>query len=425
LKKLSNEGLLAGLERLRGVEREIQLDILHYLNEIERRRLYVSMAYSSLFEFCTGHMGYSKSSASRRIRAARCINRFPQAAELLLSGELNLSALALISKILTNDNAGKVISQVRGRPVEDVEVIVARYRPGGRIRDRVKPVFVMSPVRAHDAGSAPDDPRIKTGESGKTSECTNNPSGKINTNSSADITTGCKAGFTFTPDIGSEKSPNCKQNFTDLDGEVGVERETEPERVAVEQRFKIEFTVKPEFMKKYNKIKAMLSAKHPDGPGFEDVFNILMEEYLHRHSPESRIEKRNRRKGIKKKRDAGNGKSRRHKKREQVEHNEGSGKKPSVNNPGRKRSRSARSRHIPQEIRDKIFVRDGGRCTFTSPSGRRCSETRNLQIDHVIPFAKDGSNAPENLRLLCFKHNQLMAEREYGPEHMKRFNRRE
>ena len=84
-----------------------------------------------------------------------------------------------------------------------------------------------------------------------------------------------------------------------------------------------------------------------------------------------------------------------------------------------------RTRHIPQAIRDEVFVRDGGRCTFVGIDGRRCEETWNLEIDHIIPYAKGGDNSPENLRLLCAKHNRLEAEKEYGTDHMKKFYKRE
>ncbi|HUV36841.1 MAG TPA: HNH endonuclease signature motif containing protein, partial [Patescibacteria group bacterium] len=140
--------------------------------------------------------------------------------------------------------------------------------------------------------------------------------------------------------------------------------------------------------------------------------------YLERHSPEERIKRRNTRKGrerrkndtpddaIKQSSDDGASK-RNHNLIKDTPH------------PGN------RSRYIPQEIRDKVFARDGGRCTFIGPSGRRCDCRWNLQVDHIIPFAKGGRNAPDNLRLLCAKHNRLAAEKEYGPAHMEKFHRRE
>lgn len=58
-----------------------------------------------------------------------------------------------------------------------------------------------------------------------------------------------------------------------------------------------------------------------------------------------------------------------------------------------------------------------GRCAFVATDGRRCGETWNLEVDHIIPFAKGGDNSPGNLRLLCPAHNRLAAEEAYGRDH--------
>ena len=45
----------------------------------------------------------------------------------------------------------------------------------------------------------------------------------------------------------------------------------------------------------------------------------------------------------------------------------------------------------------------------------------DLQVDHIVPFARGGDNSPSNLRLLCGKHNRLEAERVYGKKHMEQY----
>jgi 5-methylcytosine-specific restriction endonuclease McrA len=47
-----------------------------------------------------------------------------------------------------------------------------------------------------------------------------------------------------------------------------------------------------------------------------------------------------------------------------------------------------------------VFTRDKGRCTFKGATGSHCGSTRHLQIDHIVPFARGGTNAASNLRLL-------------------------
>lgn len=81
----------------------------------------------------------------------------------------------------------------------------------------------------------------------------------------------------------------------------------------------------------------------------------------------------------------------------------------------RENGERGRTRRIPIAIRDAVWTRDGGRCTFTAPDGSRCPATRHLEIDHVLPYALGGtSDDAANLRLLCRTHNLLEAEKAFG-----------
>lgn len=73
-------------------------------------------------------------------------------------------------------------------------------------------------------------------------------------------------------------------------------------------------------------------------------------------------------------------------------------------------------RYIPTAVRSAVWDRDGGRCTFTAPDGRRCESRDALEYDHVTPYALGGaSNDPANIRLLCRPHNQRLARKRFGP----------
>ena len=76
-------------------------------------------------------------------------------------------------------------------------------------------------------------------------------------------------------------------------------------------------------------------------------------------------------------------------------------------------------RHIPAEVRRAVWQRDGGQCTFTSDRGHRCEERRDLQFDHIDPYARGGTASIGGIRLLCRAHNQHEAERVFGPEFMR------
>ena len=78
--------------------------------------------------------------------------------------------------------------------------------------------------------------------------------------------------------------------------------------------------------------------------------------------------------------------------------------------------RTPKGRHIPKALRRFIAERDGHCCTFTSPNGHRCGETKALQIDHITPLAQGGETKADNLRLLCAHHNRHEAAKRMGEQ---------
>ena len=58
-----------------------------------------------------------------------------------------------------------------------------------------------------------------------------------------------------------------------------------------------------------------------------------------------------------------------------------------------------RSRRLTQDVKDKVWNRDGGKCV-------ECGSNENLEFDHIIPFSKGGANTYRNIQLLCEKCNR-------------------
>ena len=122
----------------------------------------------------------------------------------------------------------------------------------------------------------------------------------------------------------------------------------------------------------------------------EQVFRLLTDEYLKTHGPKEREERREAR---------------------TLKQSE----KPETG------SNQTQSRHIPAKLRDQVFIRDQGCCSYVSPSGVRCGSRHNLQIDHKIPFARGGKHELANLRLSCSIHNRYFAQQAFGKEFMDQF----
>jgi hypothetical protein len=143
----------------------------------------------------------------------------------------------------------------------------------------------------------------------------------------------------------------------------------------------LRFAAGPAVREKFERVRSLLSGKHPEGVTPEQVLEAALDEYLKRHE------------SARSDRSPG-----------------GSGK---------------RSRKIPAGVRRAVQRRDGGRCTFIGSQGRRCGSTWDVEVDHVKPWCRGGDHRVENLRLLCAAHNRREAERVLGTAWMAPFQRRE
>ena len=143
LSSITDKELLEKLTVLRGNEKKITLSILFHLIELERRKLFLELGFSSLFDYCVRKLGYSDGSAHRRIMGARCIRNNPELAEMFLQGKVTLCSIAIAAPIL---KAGKTSpAELIGKSKREVERMVAKEIPMAPKREVIKSVVVEAP----------------------------------------------------------------------------------------------------------------------------------------------------------------------------------------------------------------------------------------------------------------------------------------
>ena len=137
----SDGELVASVRRLVANERRITGEILAHINEVERRRLYSDLGFSSLFEWLTKDLKYSAPAAYRRMQAARMLLAVPEAVAQIENGELNLTTLAQVQTAIRNEekrtgekvSAGEkrhILCAIESSSTRETENVLSQKFPG-------------------------------------------------------------------------------------------------------------------------------------------------------------------------------------------------------------------------------------------------------------------------------------------------------
>jgi hypothetical protein len=75
------------------------------------------------------------------------------------------------------------------------------------------------------------------------------------------------------------------------------------------------------------------------------------------------------------------------------------------------------SRTPSKNLKALVWRKSKGVCQYPG-----CESTKNLEVDHIIPYAKGGKTEIDNLRLLCRAHNQKLAIKHFGLKKMRTYS---
>lgn len=147
LKSLSDNELQTNIESLVKNERELLTEILHHLREVESRRLFSALGFTSLFDYAVKKLGYSADQAHRRICAMRMIREIPEVEEKLESGALNLTTASMAYSLFRKENMPgakqvEILEKLEFKSTREAEkIVIAEAREPLKLKaDSVKPL---------------------------------------------------------------------------------------------------------------------------------------------------------------------------------------------------------------------------------------------------------------------------------------------
>jgi hypothetical protein len=73
--------------------------------------------------------------------------------------------------------------------------------------------------------------------------------------------------------------------------------------------------------------------------------------------------------------------------------------------PSPSKNPKPRREFLPAAVLHEVHFRDQRRCAHVNAQGKRCNQTRWLEIHHIHPVSQGGLNTPDNLITLCSGHH--------------------
>ena len=141
---LSDDQLLAAIDRFAREEHERMPWFLACLGEADRRSLFVKQGYSSTFDYCIRRLKLSEDEACRRIQAARAAVSRPELLAALADGQLSLTSVSKLAPHVRRADAPEIIARAEGKSMRELEELLAPLCPEPSKRDRVRMIAVTT-----------------------------------------------------------------------------------------------------------------------------------------------------------------------------------------------------------------------------------------------------------------------------------------
>src|SRR5512145_307112 len=142
------------LARLLREEQGAMADFLLALADFDRKQLWRELGHTSLFYFLHRELRLSKGAAQNRKTAAELIQAYPEVEAALRAGDLCLSTVNELARVLTPENRAEVLPRFFGLSRREAEAVAAALRPAAVVPTRDVVTAIRSPAPTAKAETA-------------------------------------------------------------------------------------------------------------------------------------------------------------------------------------------------------------------------------------------------------------------------------
>jgi hypothetical protein len=119
----------ARLANLLRNEQHAMADFLVALVEFDQRRGWITLGYSNLFDFLVRELGLARGTAHYRKTAAHLVQRYPEVLEALRQGNLCMSSIVELARVITPENRAVVLPRFFHCSKQEAKEISAELAP--------------------------------------------------------------------------------------------------------------------------------------------------------------------------------------------------------------------------------------------------------------------------------------------------------
>ncbi|MCB0355678.1 MAG: HNH endonuclease [Bdellovibrionales bacterium] len=149
LSKLKDAELLNQTQKLVEQERELLTQVLHHLCEVDRRKLYCDLGYSSLFDYAVKELHYSEGQAGRRIQTMRLIKEIPEVENKIATGRLSLTNIAQAQSYFREASVKapqkrQLLNQLENKSTREGQKLLLSLQPQGSLpKEKARQITVQ------------------------------------------------------------------------------------------------------------------------------------------------------------------------------------------------------------------------------------------------------------------------------------------